>query len=110
VAALGCIITGLPAQVAHTHGGSVSDVLGPDYRSGMSQRQNHWLVLPLCPELHLALDRDVRAWELRWHSQILLLEELCFRLSYCVFQRAGISDYQHRFMDCPNVAGGRRLA
>lgn len=107
VAELGCIVTGRPAEIAHCHGGSISEELGPKFRPGMAQRQNHWLVLPLAPELHRAMGKgldssDVKVWELRHGRQVDLLEELSWKLGYCVFEKAGI-DYEHRNYDCPSA-------
>lgn len=107
VAELGCIITGHPAEIAHCHGASISEELGPKFRPGMAQRQNHWLVLPLNPELHRApgigLDSsDPKVWEQRYGCQVELLEELSWKLGYCVFEKAGI-DHEHRAYDCPSA-------
>jgi hypothetical protein len=44
IAGLGCCICERPAEVAHCHGGSISDQLDPQYRPGMAQKQNHWLL------------------------------------------------------------------
>lgn len=108
VAALGCILTRQPATVAHCHGGSVSLLLGADYRPGVAQRQNHWLVLPLSRELHqgaYGLDTHpdgVAAWEALHGTQVRLLEELSWMLGYCVFERAGVSGYRHASFRCPD--------
>lgn len=94
VSELGCIITGQPAEIAHCHGGSISDELPPNFQPGMAQRQKHWLVLPLCPRLHRlgpnSLDGgSVRDWEKTWGTQMDFLRELSERLGYDVFERAG---------------------
>ena len=94
VAELGCILTRRPAEIAHCHGGSMK-LLGPEWQPGMAQKQNHWLVIPLSPELHrygkLSLDEgSVEDWEERWSTQIDLLAQVGGVLGYCVFERAGV--------------------
>ena len=105
VAELGCILTGQPATIAHCHGGSISDELGPKFRPGMAQRQNHWLVIPLSKELHqgrFGLDTSsVELWEIRWRKQTQLLEEVSYKLGYCVFERAGVHGYRYTIVDQP---------
>lgn len=95
IAELGCILTGLPAEIAHCHGGSMK-VLGPKWQPGMAQRQDHWLVIPLAPGLHRmgphSLDcGSVDEWEHRWKPQIELLREVSENLGYCVFTAAGVT-------------------
>jgi len=94
VAALGCIITGRPATIAHCHGGSMKDC---GLHVGVAQKQSDWLVIPLSKELHqgqYGLDTwgdGVRAWESYWgKTQIELLQEVSARLGYDVFERAGV--------------------
>ena len=65
VAGLGCIITSQDAEVAHTHGGSITRALGQSFRPGWSQKQNHWLVIPLSPLLH----RQHPKWSLDAHPE-----------------------------------------
>ena len=100
---LGCIITDDPVcQIAHCHGGSISEVLGHTWRPGMAQRQNHWLVIPLRWDLHngagIGLDDHplgVYHWELLHLDQISLLEQVSQRVGYDVFQRAGVERSPH---------------
>jgi len=105
VAALGCIITNQPAEIAHCHGGSISLELGPLFRPGIAERQNHWLVLPLNPALHrgqFGLDTSsVEEWELAYGLQTTLLEEVSHRLGYCVFRRAKVANYEYRAFNRP---------
>lgn len=96
VAALGCILTGAAAEIAHCHGGSIG-LLGPDFQPGVAQRQNHWLVIPLAMRHHrgaFGLDtwgEGVLAWEHRWSTnQIRLLCQTNDRLDYCIFKKAGL--------------------
>ena len=96
VAELGCILTRQPATIAHCHGGSIK-LLGPDWCPGMSQRQNHWLVIPLSKKLHqgqYGLDtwaEGVEAWEARWGTnQLRLLYQVSELLGYDVYEKAGI--------------------
>lgn len=108
VARLRCIITGQPAEIAHCHGGSISTVLGPHFRPGMAQRQNHWLVLPLSTYLHrgrYGLDTSsVEDWEAAYGLQVHLLEEVSHRLGYNVFERAGVGSYEFRAFHSPRSA------
>ena len=107
IAGLGCCICERPAEVAHCHGGSISEILGPDFRPGWGQRQNHWLVIPLCPEHHRGnkgLDtgqRGVSGWEEEYGTQVEWLEEVSNSLGYCLFKRAGAAGYTYQFMDPP---------
>ena len=104
---MGCIITSGPATIAHCHGGSISEMLGPLFRPGIAQRQNHWLTIPLVDWLHQGpqgLDTGpagVTDWEQRWGLQVHLLEEVSSRLGYCVFEKAGIIGYSYQTMDRP---------
>jgi len=105
VANLGCIITGQPAEVAHCHGGSISVVLGAKFRPGMAQKQNHWLVIPLNPQLHrgqFGLDScSADDWEAAYGEQVHLLEEVSYRLGYDVFKKAGVENYVYRAFHTP---------
>lgn len=106
VASLQCIISAQPAEVAHCHGGSISDILGKEFRPGVAQKQNHWLVLPLSPRLHrgqYGLDANVRLFEEAYGKQVHLLEELSHRLGYCVFEKAGINDYEYQTHNRPSA-------
>lgn len=54
VAAMGCIITGGPAEIAHCHGGSLIEhgrSMGRDYQKAKGKKLAHmdWLVLPISP-------------------------------------------------------------
>jgi len=73
------------------------NLLSPEFRPGMSQKQNHWLTIPLTYEEHLGhmgLDtwsQGVVAWERYWgQTQIELLTEVSARLGYDVFEKAGV--------------------
>lgn len=110
VAELGCILTGQPAEIAHCHGGSVN-LLGPKWRPGWGQRQNHWLVIPLGWRLHRGkegLDTwadGVVAWEAKWATnQLRLLHQVSDRLGYSVFEKAGIDPaFAHEMAYLPPV-------
>lgn len=98
VAEIGCLICHGPAEIAHCHGGSISEILGPEFRPGTAQRQNHYLVLPLCMAHHRGpegLDTGklgVGAWEECWGTQMRLLVSLGRLLGYSVFELAGLED------------------
>ncbi len=100
VAALGSIISNSPAELCHCHDGSITEELDPKYHPGIAERQNHYLVIPLSMEEHRGwhgLDTsDVDGWEGRHGRQTELLEEVSYRLGYCVFERAGITDYEYK--------------
>jgi hypothetical protein len=105
VANMGCIISAQPAEIAHCHGGSISTILGKEFRPGMAEKQNHWLVLPLSPRLHrgqYGLDANVRTFEDAYGKQVHLLEELSERLGYCVFLKAGIHEYSYQAHNRPS--------
>ncbi len=110
VANMGCIISNQPAEVAHCHGGTISLVLGPQFRPGMGEKQNHWLVIPLNPALHrgrFGLDTGkggVVAWELEYGSQLQYLEEVSHRLGYDIFEKAGVVGYIYSYFPRPSTA------
>ena len=93
---IGCLISHFTyPTIAHCHGGSIIDTLGYSANPGWSQRQNHWLVIPLRHDIHLGqygLDTHhggVRGWEEENQTQIVLLEWICHLTGVDVFQRAG---------------------
>lgn len=110
VAQLGCIISGMPAEIAHCHGGSISTELGPKFRPGMAERQNHWLVIPLNPNLHrgqFGLDTSsVEEWEHAYGKQTHFLEEVSHRLGYDVFKKAEIDGYEYQAFHRPGAIVG----
>lgn len=90
VAALGCVCTGAPAEIAHCHGGSMQD-LGHTKTKGKKQPWMDWLVLPICPEFHRweldSLDRSVARWEARWGKQVDWLDTICKALNVDVWKK-----------------------
>lgn len=90
VAALGCIVTGGPAEIAHCHGGSMRD-LGYTKTRGKKQPWMDWLVLPLAPEYHRwrpdALDVSVERFELKYGKQVDWLDTICAALGVDVWKR-----------------------
>lgn len=77
---LGCIICGGPAEIAHSHGGSITPIMGVKAKGKKLQRMN-WIVLPLCPYHHrdtycTGLDRDVDAWEAKFGTQAEHIDKL----------------------------------
>ncbi len=95
VAALGCIVTGQPnPTLHHIHGGSVADI---GAHTGMGQRGVHdYLVIPLAAQLHCvgcqSIDGPVgvRTWELRFGTQVDLMDEVCRRTGHNAWMAAGI--------------------
>ena len=58
VAALGCMVTGGPAEICHVVGKpSVTERIHEPKPKGAKLYRHGWLVIPLTPELH-RLDRD----------------------------------------------------
>lgn len=97
LAAMGCIITGGPCEIAHTHGGSLlirGRELGRDYTKAKGVKLAHmdFLVLPICPELHriapYALDHNVEEWEYRFGPQVYWLDEMVRRTGVDVWALA----------------------
>lgn len=92
VAALRCIITGRPnPTLHHIHGGSVKHLV---HKAG-GAKTSDWLMLPLDAELHtgnLGIDTGmgVETWEGMFGAQLTLLDSVCRRLGYNVWQKAGI--------------------
>lgn len=91
VAALGCVVSGRPAELAHAHGGSLLD-LGVTRAKG--RKPSDWLVIPLAPEFHRVeykgLDYSPRIWEERYGTQVSYLDWISKQLGYDVFERAGV--------------------
>lgn len=93
VAQLGCIVTGLtPATIHHIHGASVK-LIG--IHKGMGQKNSDWLVIPLAYALHTGPEgidsgMGVIAWEKKYGSQVDHLDEVCRRLGYNCWLKAGI--------------------
>lgn len=87
---LGCIITGNPeCELHHAMSGSMSDY---GISKGMGQKTNDYLIIPLIPELHrgaYGIHSGVKSWELKYGSQIYLLNRLCSMVGYDVFEKAG---------------------
>lgn len=77
VAALSCLICERPAQIAHAHSGSVRERMQEPKCKGVKLRRMNWLVLPLCPDDHAALDAGVDAWEARHGEQAAFIDKLC---------------------------------
>lgn len=82
LAAMGCILCGGPAEIAHAHGGSIVERMQECKAKGKKLARYDWLVLPLCYAHHqdtspVGLDRDVRAWERRFGSQASYIDLLC---------------------------------
>jgi len=75
----GCLITGRPAQIAHCHGGSIVERMQEPKAKGKKLARLDWLVLPLCPEEHTMLDRDVATWERLRGPQAYWIDVLCKR-------------------------------
>lgn len=81
VAALGCLLCGGPAEVAHCHGGSIVPILGVKAK-GKKLPAWDYAVIPLCPTHHrwgsygIALDAGVEEWEQRHGTQAAMIDRL----------------------------------
>jgi len=102
---LGCVIshTTYGVTIHHCHGGSVIDWFGKENSPGMSQRQNHWLVIPLAAKFHTGdegIDAGfgVRRWEEVYGDQVKHLMAVAERLPYSIWEMAKLPD--------PTVLGG----
>ncbi len=90
VAALGCCVCGLPAQIAHCHNGSVRERLQEPKAKGKKLARMDWLVLPLCDSHHRSLDADVRSWEQTHGTQTMHIDRLIVRLGMPVWDLAKV--------------------
>ncbi len=97
IVAMGCVVTGGPAEIAHCHGGSLryrGVELGRDYTKakGVKLPYMDWLVLPICPLLHriapYSLDNNVAEWEDRYGPQTYWLDEMCKRTGVDIWELA----------------------
>lgn len=92
VADLGCLISGRPyPTIHHCKGGSLRGIV----QKGMGQKTSDWLVIPLDWEFHIGdhgIDSrmGVIAWERSFGTQVEHLDEVCRRLGYDVWGKAGI--------------------
>lgn len=98
VADLGCIVSGGPATIHHCKGGSMLLIPGLVHPGG-AQKQNDWLVIPLAGRLHtgdLGIDNGMGPfkskdmWEAHFGAQVDFLDEVCRRLGYNVWVKAGV--------------------
>ena len=83
VAALGCVVCGGPAEIAHCHGGSIVERLQEPKAKGKKLTRMNWLVLPICPYHHRtgaeSLDVCQSCWELVHGTQASHIDKLCER-------------------------------
>jgi len=95
VAALKCCVCQGVATIHHCKGGSMIDWFGGE-RSPRGTRDNHWLVIPLCPKHHTGEDGiDVvptREWESKFGLQVYHLCQVNFFLYYNVWEFAELPD------------------
>ena len=93
LAAMGCILCGGPAEIAHCHNGSIRERMQEPKAKGKRLARYDWLVLPLCPAhgrhpYPLALDTDVAAWERRYGTQAKYIDLLCGRTGINLWELA----------------------
>lgn len=87
----GCILCGAPAEIAHCHGGSITERTG-EKAKGKKLQYMHWLTLNLCPPHGrygpLALDTNVEEWEERNGPQTYYIDKLIERTGVNVWALA----------------------
>ena len=92
VAALGCVICGGPAEIAHAHGGSIVERMQEPKAKGKKLERFDWLCLPLCPLHHriggTALDNGVRSWEAFYGTQASHIDRIAKKLGVDVWAKA----------------------
>ena len=93
LAAMGCILCGAPAEIAHAHGGSIVERMQEPKARGKKLARMDWTVLPLCYLHHrdtspVGLDRDVAAWERANGSQARYIDLLCGRTGINLWELA----------------------
>jgi hypothetical protein len=71
---MGCLICGRPAEIAHLHGGSITEA---GFYRGKGKKPPDWLVAPLCPEHHRVeyggYDASPKRWELQYGNMVAWL-------------------------------------
>lgn len=86
---LGCLVCGQFAVIHHCMGGSIKDL---GFHKGMGQKNNDWLVIPLCPRHHNGDEGlhtiGVLSWEERFGTQADFLGEVSNLLGLDVFGTA----------------------
>lgn len=97
VAALGCVICGGPAEIAHAHGGSVNLRMQECKAKGRKLPRWDWLVLGLCYAHHrdtspTGLDRNVDEWEYAYGDQAMWIDRISQRLGVDVWKLAKVGD------------------
>jgi len=93
LAAMGCILCGAPAEIAHAHGGSIVERMQEPKARGKKLARMDWIVLPLCYLHHrdtspVGLDRDVAAWERANGTQARYIDLLCGRTGINLWELA----------------------
>ena len=78
----GCLVCGGPAEIAHTHGGSIVERMQEPKAKGKKLARYDWLVLPLCPRHGRdpypgALDSSVEEWENEYGPQAMYIDAFC---------------------------------
>ena len=72
VAELPCVVCGtVPVQCHHIRMANLT---------GAGQKCSDWLTMPLCPEEHALLHKDIKAWERRNGRQIDHVTKILARL------------------------------
>ena len=92
IVALGCVICGGPAEVAHCHNGSIRERMQEPKAKGVKLPRYDWLVLPLCPRHgrigNTALDNGVLSWEQFYGTQADHIDRISKKLGVDVWAKA----------------------
>ncbi|MDX1810440.1 MAG: hypothetical protein R3240_00710 [Gammaproteobacteria bacterium] len=88
---LGCVVcrTIHDIEIHHTLSGSMSE---HGINVGKGQKNNNWLVIPLCKNHHTgneAIHRGVKTWEAKHGTQLEFLKTLSEFFGIDVFEKAG---------------------
>ena len=99
VAALKCAVCQQGATIHHCHGGSMVDWFGAEMSPRWGQKQNDWLVIPLCGKHHYGEDgidtgmgniKGVCEWESHFGLQVYHLIQVDSMLPYSIWEMAGL--------------------
>lgn len=86
LAAMGCVVTGRPAHIAHVVGKpSVTERIQEPKPKGKKLPRHDWLVVPLAPELHYLLDYEPQRFETEYGPVAKMVDTVADRLGVDVW-------------------------
>jgi len=92
VAAIGCVVCGGPAEIAHCHNDSIRERMQEPKAKGKKLPRYDWLVIPLCSLHHrnsvAALDLNVGSFEAAFGTQASHIDRLCEVLGIDLWAKA----------------------